>query len=82
MELVAPLYDIGHEWCCIINFGCLLYIVVVLMLFPNFVYQVHSRFFRLSREAFDIIIYSFIGVYKIVFIVFNLVPFVALKIVS
>jgi hypothetical protein len=70
------------KWCCIINFGCLLYIVLVLMLFPNFVYQVHSRFFKLSREAFDIIIYSFIGAYKIVFIVFNLVPFVALKIVS
>jgi hypothetical protein len=70
------------KWCCIINFGCLLYIALVLMLFPNFVYQVHSRFFKLSRKAFDVIIYSFIGVYKIVFIVFNLVPFVALKIVS
>lgn len=70
------------KWCCIINFGCLLYIVLVLMLFPKFVYQVHSRYFRISREAFDLVIYSFIGVYKIFFVVFNLVPFVALKIIS
>lgn len=67
------------KWCSLINFGCLLYIVLVLMLFPNFVYQMHSRFFKLSRESFNIIIYSFIGVYKMLFFTFNLVPYLALK---
>lgn len=70
------------KWCSIINFGFLLYIALVLMLFPSFVYQMHSKFFRLSRESFDVVIYSFIGVYKIFFFFFNLVPYLALKLMG
>ena len=41
-----------------------------------------SRWFPISREAYDVAIYAFLGVFKIVFIVFNLVPYLALSIVG
>ena len=39
-------------------------------------------FRSLSRETFDVVIYSFLGLFKIVFLVFNVVPYVALLIVT
>jgi uncharacterized protein DUF6868 len=70
------------KWCSIINFGFLLYIAAALMLFPGFIYEMHSRFFTIPRETFDVIIYSFVGLYKIVFFCFNLIPYVALRLIG
>ncbi len=69
-------------WCSVINGGLLLYVSFVVLLFPNFLFQAHSRFFPLSRQAFDIAIYSFIGLYKIAFFFLNLVPYLALRLVG
>ncbi len=69
-------------WCTIINLGLMAYWVLVCMLAPDLVYRVQSKFFPLPRETFDIIIYSFLGLFKIIFIVFNLVPYLALLIIS
>ena len=38
----------------------------------------HSRWFPMPRQTFNVVIYSFLGVYKIAVFVFNLVPYVAL----
>jgi hypothetical protein len=52
------------------------------MCLKDWIYSIHSRVFSISREAFNIIIYSFLGVYKIFVISLNLVPFIALAIVA
>jgi hypothetical protein len=49
---------------------------------PDWVYRMQSRWFPIPREAFDVAIYGFLGLFKIVFIVFNLVPYLALLIVG
>ena len=69
-------------WCVIINGGLLTISSLFLVFASNFVYKQHSRFFPIKREAFDIIIYSFIGFYKIIYITFNLIPFIALIIIG
>jgi len=69
-------------WCTIMN-GALLVLSSLIFAFAgDWVYRAHSRWFPLSREAFNTVIYSFIGLYKIFFIVFNLVPYLALAIVG
>jgi len=35
-----------------------------------------------SRDAYNVVIYSFFALFKIVFVVFNVVPYVALLIVG
>jgi hypothetical protein len=42
----------------------------------------NHKYFSISREAFNVVIVSFIGLYKIVVIVFNIVPYVALLIIG
>jgi len=70
------------KWCSIINGVLLILTVLMIMLSPNFVYSMQSHFFAISREAFDETIYELIGLYKILFLVFNLVPYVALRIIT
>jgi hypothetical protein len=69
-------------WCTIIN-GALLFLSFLFCSFAgDWAYRMNNRWYQISREAFNIAIYSFIGLYKIFFIVFNLVPYLALSIVG
>src|ERR1035437_4324690 len=48
----------------------------------NWMYRMHGRWFKLSIETFDAIHYAGLSVYKIGIILLNLVPLVALYLVS
>ena len=69
-------------WCSIINGALLLFWTIMLILTPDLVYRTQSKWFPLSRETFNVVIYSFIGLFKIFFLFFNVVPYVALLIVK
>jgi hypothetical protein len=69
-------------WCSIINGGFLLLWTGCCIFAPNLVYRTQSRWFSIPRESFDVLIYAFIGLFKIFFLVFNLVPFLALTIIA
>jgi hypothetical protein len=69
-------------WCTIINGGILALWTVFCMFAPNLVYRTQNRWFPIPRETFDILIYSFLGLFKIFFLVFNVVPYVALVIIG
>ena len=67
-------------WCTVLN-GTLLVLTGIILAFAgNTVYRIQSRWYPISRDAFNAIIYSFMGLFKLFFIVFNLVPYVALLI--
>jgi hypothetical protein len=69
-------------WCTIIN-GTLFFLSVIMCIAaPDFVYRVQSRWFPIPRESFDVVIYAFLGLFKIFFLVFNVAPYVALLIVG
>ena len=48
----------------------------------DWAYQIHGKWFSISKETFNVAIYSFIALYKILIIVFNLIPYIALVIVG
>jgi hypothetical protein len=52
------------------------------MVAPDLVYRTQAKWFPIPREIFNVIIYSFIGVFKIFFLIFNAVPYAALLIVG
>lgn len=70
------------KWCSIINAGLLIYSILMLTLFADLAYSVHGAMFEMTRENFNIAVYWFIGLYKVLFIVFNLVPYIVLKIMA
>lgn len=67
-------------WCTIINGGLLIFWTIMLMSAPNLVYSTQSKFFPIPRETFSVVMYSFLGLFKIFFLVFNVVPYFALLI--
>ncbi len=68
-------------WCTIINGGLLAVWAIVCMCPLDWIYNTHSKWFPISREAFNVAMYSFLGLFKILFLVFNAVPYVALLII-
>lgn len=68
-------------WCIIINMGILLWWFLFYTLANDWVYGFHGKWFKLSKEQFDTIQYVGMAVYKIGIILFNIVPYIALRIV-
>lgn len=69
-------------WCMIINISIFIFWTVFLIAAPDFTYRLQTKFFPLKRETFDVIIYAFLATFKILFLFFNLVPYVALRIIG
>ena len=69
-------------WCTILNVALLLLSSLICLCAGDWVYRIHSKWFSISRETFNVAIYSFIGLYKIFIFVFVLIPYIALLIVA
>jgi hypothetical protein len=69
-------------WCTVINAGLLFFSFFTCAYAGNFVYRIHSHWFPMPRETFNIIIYSLLGIYKIMFVVFFAVPYIVLLILT
>jgi Family of unknown function (DUF6868) len=69
-------------WCTVINYGVLLVWFFAFMLAHDWIYQLHSRWFHLPVEQFDMLHYAGISIYKIGILLLNLVPYIALHIVT
>lgn len=68
-------------WCTVINL-ILFGIALLLYVFAGeWIYRVHTRWFPMSRETFRVAIYAGMGIFELLIIVFNLVPYLALLIV-
>ena len=68
-------------WCTIINGSIMAFWISICLLAPDLVYRTQNKCFPLPRTSFDVIFYSFIGFFKIIFLVFNVVPYMALLII-
>lgn len=67
-------------WCTVINYGILLIWFLFFMLAHDWMYLLHSRWFHLSVDQFDMLHYGGMAIFKIGIILFNLVPYIALRI--
>ena len=71
------------KWCSIINFSILAISTLTFALLPDFTYNVHSKIYSLgSKVEHSQIIYALFGNYKIIIIIFNVVPYFALCIMT
>jgi len=66
----------------IINFGILIFYSLVFMFGKGLIYRLHSIWFKMPEEEISLALYKVLGIYKIIVIVFNLVPYVALRIIA
>lgn len=66
-------------WCSVVNGGLLSLWVLMMMFAPDLVYRTQYRWFPLSKEVFAETMYRFLGLFKLLFLMFNLVPWLVLE---
>jgi hypothetical protein len=69
-------------WCTILNTALLVLSFLTWVCAADFLYRMHGKWFPLPRETFNAVFYSFIGMYKIIVFVFNVVPWAVLAIIG
>lgn len=65
-------------WSVIINFGFLIIVGILFASANEWIYDIWSLFFAIPFDAFDILMIGFLGMWKILVIVFFLVPYWAI----
>ncbi|MBT3305894.1 MAG: hypothetical protein HN377_05360 [Alphaproteobacteria bacterium] len=70
------------KYCTIINVVLFILSAIMILAAPDFIYSMHGQWFSIPRESFNLILYGFLGIYKIFILIFNLVPLIALLIIG
>jgi hypothetical protein len=69
-------------WCSLITVGILFLSSVALLLMRGFLTGLHSKMFGLSQEDLARAYFQYLAPFKIVVIVFNLAPYIALRLMA
>jgi hypothetical protein len=67
--------------CSLINYAILLIWFGAFVFARTQLHELHSRWFRLSDETFDITMYAGMAVYKLMILIFALVPYISLVLI-
>jgi hypothetical protein len=66
-------------WCTVIDYIVLLIWFFFFVFAHDWLYRVHSKWYKISREKFDEIHYAGMALFKIGILLFNLAPYLALR---
>ncbi|MFH0845728.1 MAG: hypothetical protein V1930_09625 [Pseudomonadota bacterium] len=69
-------------WCAVIKIGLLLWGYLFFTLAHDWMDRFHRKWFHLSVDTFDAIHYGGMALFKIGLFIFNLAPYLALRIVG
>ncbi|MHC4984888.1 MAG: DUF6868 family protein [Planctomycetota bacterium] len=69
-------------WCTIIGGGLLVVSSLMCMAMKNMIAKIHGKFFGIGPEATKTAVYGYIGLFKILWLVFAVIPWIALLIVD
>jgi len=69
-------------WCTIIDGILLIFSFALCALVPGLIYSIHGKLFHISPETLNVLIYSFLGLFKIFWLVFNVTPYITLLIIT
>ncbi len=67
-------------WCTLINIGILMFSVLMLVTFKHSIAKIHGKMFNIEPGDLYPIYFKYLGYFKIAVIVFNLGPYLALRI--
>ena len=69
-------------WCTVINFVGLAIATLALMMMRDFVTRLHSKMMGVAEADMPVLYMQYLSNYKVLVIVFNLVPYIALRIMA
>lgn len=69
-------------WCLLLNLGIYSFSVITSIVLRNFMAKTHGKMFGISEETAYKAIYTYLAAYKLLIIVFNVVPWLAMVIIN
>jgi hypothetical protein len=69
-------------WCTLLNFALLSFSSIALLIAHKPISKLHARLFKLEQSEISIAYFNYLANYKILILMFNLVPYLALRIMS
>ena len=70
------------KWCTILNGSLLVFWTLCVFLVPDLVYRTQNRFIAIDRDRYNIAMYAFLGAFKILFLFFNVSPWIVLSLLN
>jgi hypothetical protein len=80
MDMTAIQEFLG--WCSLINVGLLTFSAVVVVWLRGPISRIHAKMFALEPDGLPRVYFEYLALYKIAIIIFNIVPYVALRIIA
>jgi hypothetical protein len=81
MNTLSILTDF-FEMCALINFLILVTASVALLIFRKYILKLHVKITGLEKHDLNLAYFKYMANFKVAFIIFSLVPYLALKIIS
>jgi len=69
-------------WCTVVNMGFLVFATLFITLFKNFSHNVHSNLLGVNVSDLPKLYFKYLASYKIGILIFNLAPYIALKLMA
>jgi hypothetical protein len=69
-------------WASIINISFLFLATLSLVLMRDFIVSIHSKLLNISKEELPTLYFNYLANYKVVSLVFFLIPYISLKIMG
>ncbi len=69
-------------WCGLINTGMLMISFIMILFMKRLIFKTHGKMFGLDEDFISKALYTYVGFYKILIFMFNIIPFIAVKIIS
>lgn len=69
-------------WCALINIGIMILTTATILGGRESIIRIHSRMFGLEESELKRAYFQYLAQYKIVVLVFNIVPYIALKLIG
>lgn len=69
-------------WCAVINIALLLFSSLWVTVFREFTKRLHSTLMQVDASELNAYYFQYLGNYKLLILVFNIVPYIALRLIA
>lgn len=69
-------------WCSVVNAAVLALTTVSIIALKGFISDIHGRMFGIQKDALPEMYFQYLANYKIAIIVFNVAPYIALRLMA
>ena len=70
------------KWMTIINIGFLVLSSVLIILLKNVTCKMDGKLFGRKEESVALVAYGYLGIYKVLILIFNIVPYISLLLIK